>query len=177
VVNSKKLLALLVAIFVYINVYVPLSENNSKEISKLLLYQSKLEAEKSFFEKESEAQTYINLSEKNLAENEMLMYPASMQDAIVFNKIQTKIKTLIKQYQGKVVNVLWGEPYKQDEASYMIMPFTFIIEIEPEDSPKFFNELFNSSKAMTIKQAFFVKKKNMIVINMQVNLYKNGSKL
>ena len=174
-VNSKKVLALLVSIFVYINIYIPLNDSNKKEISKLSLYKSKLEKEKAFLENKKMLSDFIDQSENNLKKNEDLMHPSKMQDSIIFNKMQTQIKTLAARHSAKVVNVIWGEPYVEENSAYYNMPFTFIVEIEPEDTSRFFNDLFKSSKAITIKQAFFVKKINSIVVNMQVYLYKNGS--
>ena len=172
--NSKKFLALLVSIFLYINVYVPLSESNTKDISKLTLYEEKLKKEKYFLENRSKLVEFVSQSKKGLDKNSNLMYPATLQNAIVFNRMQTKVKHLASKYQAKVVNVLWGEPYSEDDITYTIMPFTFILEIEPADASKYLNALLADSKAITIKKAFFVKKKNEIVMNVQVNLYKSG---
>ncbi|MDF1881742.1 hypothetical protein JHD50_10605 [Sulfurimonas sp. MAG313] len=174
-VNSKKLLVLLLAIFAYINVYTPLCESNNKDIKKLSLYKQKLKAEQYFLDNEKEMAFFISESKKNLEQNTYLMHPENVQNSIIFNQTQNKIKNLVKRFDARVVNVLWGEPRSEKGGIYTIMPFTFILEIEPSDTVNFFNELFKSSKVITIEQAFFVKNKNKIIINMQVNLYKNGS--
>jgi len=172
VIDSKKTLIFLVSLFAYINFYVPLNESNVKDIARLSLYEQKLKAENSFIENKNEIGTYIENSKSILADNKKIMHDVSMQSSIIFNKQQSKIKNLSLDFNAKLVNVLWGEPHSVDNSLHVNMPFTFIVQIEPKKLSEFLIKLLKESKAMTIKQVFFVKKKKDILVNIQVHLLK-----
>ncbi len=171
--DSKNLLILLVAIFVYINVYEPLVIKNKRDTTKLFTYTKKLSSEQKFILHKNEIVDFITKSKAVLENNEKALYDTSIQNSIIFNQMQSQIKNLVRLNNAKLINVLWGEPYSEENSSYINIPFTFIIEIEPAKLYDLFTKLFAHSKSITIKQLFIVKKKNILVVNMQIYLHKN----
>lgn len=175
-VNNKKLLVLLVAFFIYINGYIPLVDSNEKKVKKLNSYEDKLNKEKAFLKDSLEISDLIAKNELNMQTTSELMYQNQVQNSIIFNSIQTKVNVLAKKYQAKVINIVWGEGYNGEEIAYTVLPFTAILEIEPEDIPVFINELFKGSKVVTIEQIHLIKKRNFVLLNMRINMYKNREK-
>lgn len=171
--NSKHLLILLVTIFIYVNIYEPLVTQNKKNSSKLRTYKERLLLEKNFINHKKELEKYIYNSKVTLNQNENILYKANLQDSIIFNKMQSKVKTIVNKNNAKLLNILWGEPYNSKEALYINMPFTFILEIEPKKLYNLFHDLFKYSQSMTIKQIFITKKKNNLLVNMQIYLHKD----
>ncbi|HIP37552.1 MAG TPA: hypothetical protein EYG85_11940 [Crocinitomix sp.] len=175
-INNKNILLLLVTIFVYVNFFTPMMETNSNNLSKLQLYRAKLKVEKNFLENNISLEKYIGASQEILKQNGQFLYSAKTQKAIVFNQFQLRIKKEVKRLDGKVVNLIWGEPYSQDNLSYISMPFTIIVELHPNDVPKFLNTLFSVKEVIVIKQLHFVKKSKTSLLNMQIIFYKEKGK-
>lgn len=170
-INSKNFLILLVAIFVYFNVNMALSARNSRELSKLSLYKTKLKSEEDFLKNSQNIEVYIAKSQKNLKVNKQLLYGADIQNAILFNKMQSKIKQVVEKYNGKVINMIWGEPYTSRGVKYISLPFTLIIELKPSRVADFLRQ-FQTKEAIAIKQFHLIKRRDNILLNMQIVFYK-----
>lgn len=171
-INNKNFLILLVTVFFYVNFFIPMMNTNSANLSKLQLYNAKLKVEKDFLENNVTVEEYISSSKEALEINSQFLHPSKSQNAILFNQVQLKVKKEVKRLGGKVVNLIWGEPFSQDNLSYISMPFTIVVELHPNDVPKFLNTFFSVKEAIVIKQFHLVKKSKTSLLNMQIIFYK-----
>lgn len=174
--NNKKFLILLLAVFFYINVHIPLNDANTQNIDKLLLYKTKYETIKKILEKKEEYEQLFSESKKNLEQNQVYLFDARDQNAMLYNQIQMNIKNITKKYGAELLNTSWGEPFMDEEYNYEVLPYTFIVKLHPNDISAILNDFFTQKKAIKIIKLHIGKNRNDIVVNVQVLFFKNSER-
>ena len=169
--NNKNVLIALLSLILYLNIYIPLESSNSKNISKLSLFKKKLKSEQEFLKNQKKVKIYIMNAKEIISNNSKLFYQGKLQNSMLYNNMQKKVNSITKNIDGKVINVIWGEPYDSSNKRYVSLPFTLIIELKPNMLYRFFNR-FQSEKAITIKSFNLIKRRDNLLLNMQIIFYK-----
>lgn len=171
--SSKSLLFLLMSLLLFVNFFPTLQKEDLKALRTLKLYQAKLHQEKALLQKRPQLQTRIEEAEKRLKTDEHYFFAPTVKPSIAFSRIQKRIKRLVSAGRGKIVAITWGEPYKDPEGAYEVLPLRVVVHLAPEKLYPFFEGLFAKNPKLTVMRSLMlVKKRKDLLVSMQIESYK-----
>ena len=173
---SQKLLYLLVALFLAINVLPTVAAKLKKNIDLYQLLNAKIEKEENFFKNNSTITQSLETIQSQQVQNKTFVWPQETADSVVFSTVQEEIKKLCKDFNGITEFINWGEPFLLKDGNFKVLPLKLRLRLSPENFGNFLNIFLNSEKLYKIEALSIIKdqKQKVLVIDMQLQGYKTN---
>ena len=171
---SQKLLYLLLALFIALNVLPSVTSKLEKNVHFYHLLQTKINKEQQFLDNNQSISEQLTKTVTTQTQNIPLVWSKDTADSVIFSTIQEEIKKLCATAHGTTDSVTWGEPLVLKEGTFKILPLKVRLRLAPENFELFLNSFLHTEKLYTIDSLSMIKeqKQKIILIDMQLQGYK-----
>ncbi len=141
--NNKNILFFLIFILIYLNIFVPLSEENRHLQKKIIATQNSIQKDKLYILNKEKIIQDINES-ITLYDESCVKYFYQENSTKIFNIMQKEIKNVIVNSNTHEDNIKWGEIYKEEEIT--LFPISVRITGAIKNIGKFFETIYSNPK-------------------------------
>jgi len=172
---TRYVLFFLLVLTLYIGYVDDKKKETEQLINQLKIINTKIANNETLIKQKENILTKIKRQEEISRKNRSKLFPPTINDSLIFGKVQQYIKNICNDIGVDLVSSNWGEVIRKSK--YKKIPVSFIIRIYPHQLTTFFNKLYSYEKFLKIDSIMIGNYKSQkLVINFIVSAYKLENK-